>query len=373
MKTIYLDNAATTYPKPPEVVREVMRSFDKTGNPGRGTHRLAEHSSEIIYNCRESVAGLFAANAENVAFTMNATQALNMAIKGLVNNGDHVLIDSFAHNASYRPLAELSQSGYCNFDIYDSRDINDIENKLRSETKVLILTHQCNISSDVADIDKIGDICKRNGVRFIVDASQSAGHIPIDMQKSNITTLCLPGHKGLFSPMGVGLLISADGIEYKTLIEGGAGINSLDINMPDVLPERLEAGTLPLHAISGLNAGIKYIRKTGIDEVKRRIEKLSEYYNRQMSKINGIKIYGKSDGSVISFNVENLSPSFVGQKLSEYGICTRTGYHCAPLAHNTLGSLENGSVRLSLSLMNTKREAEIFADVLERIVKKAKN
>lgn len=373
MKTIYLDNAATTYPKPPEVVREVVRSFNETGNPGRGTHRLSEHSSEIIYNCRESVARLFSAIVENIVFTMNATQALNMAIKGLVNKGDHVLIDSFAHNASYRPLAELSQRGYCTFDIYDSRDINDIENKLRSETKVLILTHQCNISSDVADIGKIGDICKQNNVKFIVDASQSAGHIPINMQMSNITTLCLPGHKGLFSPMGVGLLISADGVEYNTLIEGGAGINSLDINMPEVLPERLEAGTLPLHAISGLNAGIKYIQKIGIDEISRRIEKLSEYYNRQMTKINGVKIYGKSNGSVISFNVENLSPSVVGQKLSKHGICTRTGYHCAPLAHKTLGSLDNGSVRLSLSVMNTKREADIFFEVLDEIVKKAEN
>lgn len=373
MKIVYLDNAATTYPKPPEIVKAVSDSFKYVGNPGRGSHRLSEKASEIVYNCRESVAGLFSANAENVAFTMNATQALNYAIKGLTEHGDHLLIDSLAHNASYRPLMSLVNSGFCSADIYDSRDISDLENKLRPNTKVIITTHQSNISSDTADIEKIGQICAENGIKFIVDASQSAGHIPIDMRKMNITSLCMPGHKGLFGPMGVGILVSAEGTKYKTVIEGGTGVNSLDTEMPDELPERLEAGTLPLAAIAGLNAGISYITKKGVANIESKVNMLSDRLFMHLSKIEQSTIYGSHSGSVVSFNVDGILPSVIGEEMSKLGICLRTGYHCAPLAHKTLGSYENGSVRVSLSPMNTVRDMDTFASALSKIITNCKN
>lgn len=370
MRTVYFDNAATTNPKPPEVLAAVQDALRSCGNPGRGSHKLSLKASELIYNCRESAAELFSANAENVSFTMNATQSLNFAIKGLVNKGDHVLIDNLAHNASYRPLMALCSSGYCSADIYDGLNIDDIYSKLKPNTSVIIATHQSNISSDTVDIEKIGKICREKGIYFIVDASQSAGHIPIDIQKMNITALCLPGHKGLFGPMGVGLLISAPDTYYRTLIEGGAGINSLDKEMPDELPERLEAGTLPLAAIAGLNAGIKFVNQTGICRIHERECELTDYMIRQMPKDERVSFYGSCDGPVFSFNVEGKSPSEIGKRLSDKGICVRTGYHCAPLAHRTLGSIENGSVRVSISYFNRKSDADSFIGEMRRELEK---
>lgn len=373
MKQVYFDNAATSYPKPPEVIRTVEKSFRMVGNPGRSSHKLAQRASEIIYNCRESVANLFSANADNIVFTMNATQSLNYAIKGLIQNGEHVLIDCFAHNASYRPLMELVNHGICTTDIFDSRNTDELESMIKSETSTVILTHQSNISSNVANLTLISNICKSHGLKLIVDASQSAGHIPINMADTKITALCLPGHKGLFSPMGVGVLISSDDAVFSTVIEGGAGINSLDIGMPDSLPERLEAGTLPFSAIAGLSSGIDYINHIGINTINKKISSLSDYVYRQLTNYGSVITYGSCYGSVISFNIEGISPSKLGNELADYAICTRTGYHCAPLAHKTLGSYENGSVRLSFSHMNTKHEADIFLNSLEKIIKKYKN
>ncbi len=373
MKQVYFDNAATSYPKPPEVIRAVEKSFRLVGNPGRSSHKLAQRSSEIIYDCRKSVADLFSANANNVVFTMNATQSLNYAIKGLIKSGEHVLIDCFAHNASYRPLMELVNRGICTADIFDSQNPNEFESMINSKTGTVILTHQSNISSDVAELSVISNICTSHGLRLIVDASQSAGHIPINMTDTKITVLCMPGHKGLFSPMGVGILIASDDATFSTIIEGGAGINSLDIGMPDSLPERLEAGTLPFSAIAGLSGGIDYINHIGVNAITKRVTSLSNYIYRQLSNIDNVVTYGDCSGSVISFNIIGISPSDLGNELADYGICTRTGYHCAPIAHKALGSYENGSVRLSFSYMNTKHEADIFLNSLEKIIKKYKN
>ena len=370
MRTVYFDNAATTFPKPQEVMQAVDDALRNCGNPGRGSHKLSLKASELVYNCREAAAEMFSANAENVSFTMNATQSLNFAIKGLVNKGDHVLIDNFAHNASYRPLMAMCSAGYCSADVYDGLNVESIYSKLKDNTAIIIATHQSNISSDTINIEKIGQICRENGIKFIVDASQSAGHIPIDVQKMNITALCMPGHKGLFSPMGVGLLISAPDTHYKTLIEGGAGINSLDQAMPDELPERLEAGTVPLAAIAGLNAGIKFVNKIGIRRIHEHECEITDYIYRQMTKNMGFDFYGSCDGPVLSFNVKGKLPSKIGECLSKNGVCIRTGYHCAPLAHKTLGSIENGSVRVSVSYLNKKSEAEIFVRELFRELKR---
>ncbi|MGN1408838.1 MAG: aminotransferase class V-fold PLP-dependent enzyme [Eubacteriales bacterium] len=370
MRTVYFDNAATTFPKPPEVIQAVEDALKSCGNPGRGSHKLSLKASELVYDCREAAAEMFSANAENVSFTMNATQSLNFAIKGLVNEGDHVIIDNLAHNASYRPLMAMCSAEYCSADVYDGLNPDSIYSKLKDNTSVIIATHQSNISSDTIDIEKIGSICRENGLKFIVDASQSAGHIPIDVKKMNITSLCMPGHKGLFGPMGVGLLISAPDTYYNTLIEGGAGVNSLDQTMPDELPERLEAGTVPLAAIAGLNAGIRFVNKRGIRRIHEHECEITDYIIRQLSKKPEISFYGSCVGPVFSFNIKGKSPSEIGKRLNDNGICVRTGYHCAPLAHKTLGSIENGSVRVSVSCLNRKSEAEVFVRELSRELRK---
>lgn len=362
---IYLDNAATTFPKPrsvTEAVRECM--INKGGNPGRGSHKLSRNAAELVYDTREAAAKLFDAEAENVVFTMNATQALNCAIKGLARPGCHILIDNYSHNAVYRPVIALAKAGVCTFDIYDASGntettIADISKKLRNNTSIVVATHQSNICSKVLPIKEIGEYCKKRGIHFVVDGSQSAGHIKISVKDMHISALCLPGHKGLFGPMGVGLLVSGDGVKYRTIIEGGAGVASLDAYMPDDLPERLEAGTLPLPAVSGLLAGIRFVSEAGEENIHTYEKMLTSIIEREAPALGRMKIYGECGGSVISFNVDGYTPSQVGEYLSRAGICARTGYHCAPIAHKTVGSFDVGSVRVGVSYLN--RPSDMYA------------
>ncbi len=370
MRTVYLDNAATTYPKPPEVVKAVREAMTKYGgNPGRGSHIMSNNSGEVLFECRSANADLFYSSAEKFSFTMNATQSLNFAIKGLIHKGDHVLIDNFAHNASLRPLLALVNDGICTYDIFDLRNPDSIERLIRSNTRVIIVTHHSNITSNSVSLGQIGEICAIYKLKLIVDASQSAGHLPISMTDMNITSLCMPGHKGLYAPMGVGVLISSPTAEYRTLIEGGAGINSTDTKMPDTLPERLEAGTLPMPAICGLLKGVEFVSKTGIGKIHGRECRLSERLVRRLTKINGVRLYGETNGPVVSFNIDGISPAELGKCLSDSGVCVRTGYHCAPLAHKTVGSYENGSVRVSFSYFNRDSDVDYFTDRLKFALK----
>lgn len=374
MKTIYLDNAATTYKKPAAVVRAVTESFRKIGgNPGRGSHRLSTAATETVYECRAAVADMFGGEPERVVFTPNATHALNFAIKGLAENGCHILIDNYAHNAAYRPVVALANAGSAEYDIYDASGDDDetllrISEKLCPNTRIVIATHQSNICSHVLPIEKIGRLCGERGLYFIVDASQSAGHIPIDIGRMNITSLCMPGHKGLYSPMGVGILVSASDVSYQTIIEGGAGIHSLDSVMPDELPERLEAGTLPLSAIAGLLAGIRFVKEVGTEEIHLHECTLTSALLDKLTELPNVTVYGEGVGSVVGFRVDNMSPAEVGARLSSRGICVRTGYHCAPLAHRTVGSFENGSVRASVSYFNTMSDILALSDAVAGMV-----
>ncbi len=371
-RIVYFDNAATTWKKPRTVTDAVVDAMEKCGNSSRGAHKPALAASEIVYECREALAGMFDASPETVVFTMNATEALNMAIKGLAWRGCHILIDNLCHNAVRRPVIALAEKLDCTYSYYDATLTGDalaqnIESKIQKNTAMLIATHQCNISSDVLSIDLLGRICKAHGIHFVVDGSQSAGHLPISVRGMSITALCLPGHKGLYGPMGVGALISADGVHYDTLIEGGAGISSLDAGMPDELPERLEAGTAPIPAIAGLLAGVRFTERTGVGEIHSQECKLSNRLIQRLSSIPRVELYGDTAGSNVSFNIAGVSPSEVGSYLSERGICVRTGYHCAPVAHRTLGSGQNGSIRVSFSYMNKLSEVERLADILREI------
>lgn len=371
---IYLDNAATSYPKPLSVVNAVMESIKgKYGNPGRGSHALSAASAELVYNCRSEIASLFDSDEENVVFTKNATEALNYAIKGLCKRKCHILIDSFAHNASYRPVESLVREGRAFADIYEVSDnddetIKNITSLLRADTEVIIATHQSNICSKVLPIEKIGSLCRKINASFIVDASQSAGHIPINIKKCGITSLCMPGHKGLIGPMGSGVLVSGDGVSYDTLVEGGSGINSLEPGMPNELPERLEAGTLSLPAIAGLCEGVRWVKKIGEENIFRHISKLSTYFGEELKKIPGSVIYGEYKGGTISFNIGSHSPNEVGEYLDAAGICVRCGYHCSPLAHQSLGSIEKGSIRVSFSYNNTINEVKKTLSVIENFI-----
>ena len=365
---IYLDNAATTWPKPTSVLtkmRDVMR--DMGGNPGRGSHKLASAAEKIVYGCRNEAGRMFGAEPENVVFTLNATHALNLAIKGLAKEGGHILIDNFAHNAAHRPVMALVRDGFCTADVYDAagsaeETVDSIRQLLRPETCMVIAVHQSNICSKNLPIAEIGQYCRSLHIPFVVDGSQSAGHLPIRMDEMGVTALCLPGHKGLMGPMGVGMLISAPQAQFRTILEGGAGIHSLDPEMPVMLPERLEPGTLPLPAIAGLAEGIRWINAYGIGAAQEHCCMLAGVFRE---KLPDLTLHGDWNGSVISFTMPGHSPSEIGAYLNANGICVRTGYHCAPLAHRTLGTPENGTVRISFSPMNTIRDVYRLAEVLK--------
>ena len=373
-RTVYFDNAATSYPKPAAVVRVVTDAMRTAGNPGRGSHRLAETAAELVYDCRAAAAEMFGAEPERVIFTAGATHALNAAVKGLAEPGCHILIDNYAHNAALRPVAALASAGFVEYDVYDAdgdeeRVLANIVQKLRPTTRLLIATHQSNICSHILPVGSIGRLCREYGIHLIVDAAQSAGHLPVDLRTMNITALCVPGHKGLFGPMGVGMLISAPDVTYQTILEGGAGIHSLDAAMPEELPERLEAGTLPLPAIAGLLAGIRYVRQTGLQEICLHECTLTSELTDRLREFSGVTLYGESVGSVVGFNVAGYSPAEVGAHLASRGICVRTGYHCAPLAHRTVGSFENGSVRVSVSHLNRMTEIDRLVNAVRDLQK----
>lgn len=361
---IYLDNAATTNPKPGCVLRAVEKAIlHCSGNPGRGSHPIAARASELVFDTRETAAAMFGASAENVVFTPGATYALNYAIKGLSKAGCLILIDNYAHNASYRPCLSLAKNGVCRLKVYDAsasdeETVNNVRRLIEDENTVVIATHHSNVSSKILPVRRIGEVCASAGCKFIVDAAQSAGHIPIDLQKDNITALCIPSHKGLYGISGAGLLISARDARYRTTIEGGAGISSLDEDMPDILPERLEAGTLPLPAIASIKAGAEFVSSIGTSTISGYESRLARRFMNGISKKDRIRVHGDCGGSVISFTVDGITPAEVGEWLADRGICVRTGYHCAPLAHRTLGTYASGSVRIGLSYFNTSDEID---------------
>lgn len=370
---IYLDNAATTAQKPGAVLRAVEKAIiNASGNPGRGSHIVASRAAELVYDARERAARMFSSEPERVVFTPGATYALNFAIKGLASDGGLILIDNYAHNAVSRPAFSLRRRGVCRLKIYDAsgsdeETVENIKRQIEDERTVVVATHQSNISSKILPIKMIGDVCRRRGCAFVVDAAQSAGHMRINAHECGITALCIPAHKGLYGIMGAGMLISSGDARYRTVIEGGAGISSLDEGMPDVLPERLEAGTLPTPAIAALNAGMEFVSAIGEDTIHSAEERLARRLVKGLSNLDRIKLRGDHGGSVVSFTVDGISPDKVGAWLNERGICVRAGYHCAPLAHRTVGSYDTGSVRVGLSYFNTAAEIDATIAALSEL------
>ncbi len=375
----YLDNAATSFPKPVSVRREILRCMtDYCGNAGRSGHRLALRASEKIYECRELISTLVnAPSEENVIFVPSCTYGLNLIIKGLLKQGDHVLISDMEHNAVWRPIERLKREGIITYDTFcalgnrtqdDDALLSGIKKKLRKNTKLLICTHSSNICSYSLPITKIGELCKNNHILFAVDVAQSIGHYKIDMQKMNINFLSAPSHKGLLGPQGSGFIAINSKELPEPLIEGGNGIFSLSPTMTDILPERFEPGTLPLPCISGLCEGIKEVLKHGIDAISSHERKLYRLLCDELMNMSVAEVYAPEfKGNTLLFNLQGIPPELVCAILDENGICIRGGFHCAALAHNALGTIETGAVRVSFGINNTEKDAIRLIDTLNRI------
>ncbi len=375
---IYLDNAATGFPKPESVINEVTHCIrDYCGNPGRGSHALALASAEKIYECREALSDFVGlGRPEGVVFTENATHAINLLIKGLLKHGDHVILSDMEHNSVYRPVYRLFRENGVRFDIFPTHPadgiVKAVERLIKRNTRLVICAHSPNITSAVLPIAELGELCRRRGVIFAVDAAQSAGHLPINMADMSIDALCLPAHKGLCGIQGCGALCLNDRVNPSTLTEGGNGINSLEAEMPELSPERYETGTLPTPSIVGLLAGIREVESLGVDRIHRHETELWYSCRESLSSLGNITIYEPScAGAVLLFNLDGIPSDRIASELGRLGICVRGGYHCSALGHRTLQTPSGGAVRVSFGMFNTEDELDELTDALKKIRKNA--
>lgn len=366
---IYLDNAATTWPKPPGVADEVNNFLSHFGgNPGRGGHAAALQASRLIYAVREEMAEFFGADDPvNVIFTANATHALNTALFGILQPGDHVITSSMEHNAVSRPLRALAQRGVevTEILVHPDRDFPFEEYKaaFKKNTKLVVTIHASNVTGTLLPIEEIGRIAQRRRVLYLVDASQSAGVFPINLQKVPIDMLAFPGHKALLGPQGTGALIVRPHIKLTPLIYGGTGSLSESDEQPDFLPDALESGTLNGVGIAGLGAGIRYLKRIGIDQIRLKEQELCQRLINGLANIPGVKIFGGLDATkkapIVAFNLGEIDSTIVGYTLEQVGgVIVRAGLHCAPHAHRTLGTLDQGVVRFSPSHFTTEEEID---------------
>ena len=386
---IYFDNAATSYPKPRSVIEETVRCMtDYGGNAGRGTHALALAAAEKIYECRTLAAKHFGVDdPARVIFSFNTTYALNTVLKGLLREGDRVLLSDLEHNAVLRPLAALERSGRISCEIFPSMVGDDrqsavricagIAKRLTKETRMVVCTHASNLCSVTMPIREIGAFCHRHGLLFVVDGAQSAGHERINLEEMEIDALCVPSHKGLYGPQGGGMILLGKGMSpemLETLVEGGNGMASREPTMPLVLPERYEVGTMPAPIIAGLCEGIRVVEKIGIDEIAEHERTLYRRMREVLLNMRGVTLYAPQyEGAVLLFNLDGIPSERVGRALAERGICVRSGYHCAALGHKTLGTPEGGAVRASFGIYNHLGEVERFCRAVEEIAKEATN
>ena len=372
MAIIYVDNAATSFPKPRCVLDAAFDCARRDcGNAGRGSHQLAVSSAERIYGARESLADFFGADdPQRVIFTLNATYAINFLLKGMLKDGDHVLISDLEHNAVLRPLEQLKRTrgiSYSTFSTQSDDICAEIMSKYRPTTRLLICTHQSNVCSFTLPIAQIGALCKRLGILFFVDAAQSAGHLPIDMRNMNVDALCAPGHKGLWGLQGCGFCILGKDVNPDTLIEGGSGYLSFSPTMPDEFPEKGEAGTLPTPAITSLHRGVEHLRSVGLDYVHGHERALYERLSEQLRSCGYEILLPQHAGSVLSFTRRGFDCDAIGNYLAGAGICVRSGHHCAPLAHQTLGTDIGGTVRVSFGLSNTAAQVDTLCRTLRQM------
>ena len=371
---IYLDNAATSFPKPSFVKQAVVDAMDNIGSDGRGAHEMTLRASRIVYSTRQNIAKLFNTDAMRVCFTLNATMALNTTILGLINANDHVITSVQEHNSVLRPLYKTGADlTFLPIDEKGNVKIDMLCSSLKANTKVVILSHVSNVTGNVIDIKKVGQFCKEHNLYFIVDAAQSAGVFDIDMKEMNISVLCFTGHKGLLGVQGTGGLCVAKGIDINPLVTGGSGVHSFSKTHPDEYPTRLEAGTLNAHGLAGLNASVKWLNENGLASLREKETSLARLFYNELCNLPQIKIYGdilaENHGAIVSINIADEDAGIVSDALYEdFGICTRAGAHCAPLIHKAFVTDRQGMVRFSFSHQNTEDEVIKTIEAIKQLV-----
>lgn len=366
---IYMDNAATTMQKPERVLQAVVRAMNSIGNAGRGATEASLSASRIIYDTREKLCRLFGAkNPKQIAFTANSTESLNIALKGILNPGGHVITTVLEHNSVLRPLYECQANGteltILECDEKGNISYEEMAAAVKENTQAIVCTHGSNLTGNMIDIQKVGDIANAHKVLLIVDASQTAGVFPIDVQKMLIDVLCFTGHKGLLGPQGTGGIYVKEGLHIRPLLSGGSGVDTYNQWHPQEMPTALEAGTLNGHGIAGLNAALEYLEEIGLDKIRAIEQRHMRRFYEGISRIEGVKVYGDMNAEercpIVTFNLGDYDSSEVSDELFlEYGIATRPGAHCAPLMHKALGTEEQGAVRFSFSHYNTDEEVDV--------------
>lgn len=374
---IYFDNAATSYRKPQSVIDAVCTALNGMGNAGRGAHQAALDASRLAFETRCMLSDLFGGyGAENVAFTSNSTEALNTAISGLFGPGDHVITTALEHNSVLRPLYRLEETGMqltiLPADLKGCVNYEAFEKAVQPNTKAIVCTHGSNLTGNLLDIKTIGNIAKRRGLLFIVDASQTAGVFPINMKEMQIDALCITGHKSLMAPQGIGALLIREGLEIRPLKVGGSGIHTYDREHPTKMPTRLEAGTLNMHGIAGLHAALQHLQATGMDVIREKELFLAQAFYEGVRTIPGVTVYGDYSNlyraPIVSLNIGDYDSGQVSDiLLVDYEIQTRSGGHCAPLMHEALGTVEQGGVRFSFNWFNTEEEVQIAVNAIKEL------
>ncbi|WP_446898670.1 aminotransferase class V-fold PLP-dependent enzyme [Clostridium sp. LBM24168] len=378
---IYLDNAATSYPKP-NVVADKMYHFMKNigATAGRGAYKSEIEADKLVYNCRNSLCRLFNFDKpSNVVFTYNVTEALNLAINGILEYGDHVITSSIEHNSVMRPLKILEKNRNIHISTISCNssgipNINEMESLIKPNTKLIIFSHASNVLGTIQPINKIGAIARSHGIPFLVDSAQTAGAYPIDIKNDNIDLLAFTGHKSLLGPTGTGGLIINCDKDINPLKAGGTGVDSKYPYQPDYLPNKFEAGTLNVVGLAGLLEGISYINKIGIASIRKKESELIQYSLYKLSSVPGIKIYGPKNADkivgVISFNIEGIPCDEIGFELDKkYNIMVRVGFHCSPTTHKIMGTYNTGAIRIGLGYFNTKKDIDILTDALRSFYK----
>jgi cysteine desulfurase family protein len=377
---VYLDNSSTTFPKPKQVIDGMYNyMLNVGGNSGRGNYINSLQSNRYLYEAREIICNFFNYDSpSNVIFTNNVTTSLNILIKGILKPGDHVITSSMEHNSVIRPLIWCKDNLPIELEILKANsfgflNVNDLKNRITDKTKLVIITHASNVTGSIQDIRSIGKICSDNNIFFIIDSSQSAGVLNINMKDINANAIAFTGHKSLLGPQGIGgfILDSKFNSSCSCLFQGGTGSLSSSLEQPDFLPDKFECGTLNLPGIVGLAEAIKYINSIGLSNIYEHNHDLTNYLLNGLLNISGINVYGDLSGkmltSCISINVNSLDPSELSYYLESNGIKTRSGLHCSPLAHETIGTYPTGTVRLSISYFTTKEELDYTLTVLKKL------
>ena len=374
---IYLDNAATTLVKPQCVIDAVVKAMNSMGNAGRGAHSNSLSASRVVYDTRCKIAKLFnCKRPDHVVFTCNSTEALNIAINGIFAPGDHVITTDLEHNSVLRPLYRLEKEekislSFVRADKQGRPCYEDFESLIQPNTRAIVCTHASNLTGNAIDLVRVGQIAKAHGLMLVVDASQTAGAMAIDMEEMNIDILCFTGHKGLMAPQGTGGLCIREGVEIRPFKVGGSGVHSYDKEQPSPYPTRLEAGTLNSHGIAGLSAALDYLNEVGIDAIREKEMALMTRFYEGVSQIPGVTVYGDFSAertAVVTLNIWDEDSSIISDTLFEdYDISTRPGAHCAPRMHEALGTTEQGAVRFSFSWFNTIEDVDAAIEAVQEL------